>query len=185
MKKLYIIHGYEACPSDHWFAWLKNKLKGLGFETNILNMPNSEKPDAFIWQQTLKNSIDLDEDTYIIAHSLGCIATLNFLSKHSNNTAVKALILVSGFKKHLPNLKELDNFIHNCSFNSEKIQALSQNKAFFISTNDNIVTPDLSLDLADALNINPIYVKNAGHFMQSDGYEKFPQLLDTVKSFIE
>lgn len=30
MKNVYIIHGYQAVPEDHWFGWLEQNIRQTG-----------------------------------------------------------------------------------------------------------------------------------------------------------
>jgi len=43
-KQVYIIHGYGASPSNHWFPWLKEKLMADDHQVSVLHMPNSSDP---------------------------------------------------------------------------------------------------------------------------------------------
>ncbi|WP_460151553.1 RBBP9/YdeN family alpha/beta hydrolase, partial [Priestia megaterium] len=73
-KQVYIIHGYGASPSNHWFPWLKEKLIADNHQVSVLHMPNSSDPKKEEWLKTLANKIkNLDNNAYFVAHSLGSI----------------------------------------------------------------------------------------------------------------
>lgn len=53
-----------------------------------------------------------------------------------------------------------------------------------MSTNDVLVDPDLTQQLADALSATPITIHDAGHFLESDGYTEFPQLEERLTQWL-
>ncbi len=72
MKKVFIIHGFQASGKSHWFPWLKQQLEDIRVECHVLNMTDSMHPDYLIWKQNLTQQLQyLDSDTIVIAHSLG------------------------------------------------------------------------------------------------------------------
>ena len=77
----YVIHGYGASPTDHWFPWLQARLQAAGIPTIVPPLPDSEHPDFAAWQATLTQTIGTpDRNTLLIAHSLGTISLLHYLS---------------------------------------------------------------------------------------------------------
>lgn len=109
---LYIVHGYGALPSEHWFAWLKSEMEKTGATVSIINLPTPDDPQPKAWQRALETQVtSLDNRTYFVAHSLGSITLLRFLEKHLTNAPIGGYILVSGFNERLPTLPQLDRFI--------------------------------------------------------------------------
>lgn len=107
---VYIIHGYGANPSDHWFPWLQARLQAAGIPTTIPPLPDSEHPDFAAWQATLTQTIGTpDRNTLLIAHSLGTISLLHYLST-TRPAAVGGLVLVAGFGARLPELPIIGGF---------------------------------------------------------------------------
>lgn len=179
-KKVFVIHGYMAKASDHWFGWLKSKLDERGIEVEVLALPDSFSPDPIIWQKTLEENIDrLNEHTYFVAHSLGCISLLSYLEDSKPGTTIGGLILVSGFAAPLPELPQLNNFVEH-QVNFETIINVSPQRAIFGSPQDSIVPYILTERLARDLNANLYSIDNAGHFLAEDGYVYFPELLETL-----
>lgn len=179
-KKVFIVHGYMAKASDHWFQWLISKLDERGITAEALALPDSFSPDPIIWQKTLEENIDrLNEHTYFVAHSLGCISLLSYLEDSSPDTTIGGLILVSGFAAPLPELPQLNNFVEH-RINFEKIINISPQRAIFGSPQDSIVPYILTERLAKELNVNLYSIDGAGHFLAEDGYVDFPELLVTL-----
>ena len=106
----YIIHGYGASPADDWFPWLQARLQAAGIATTIPAMPDSEHPDFAAWQATPAQAIGTpDRDTLLIAHSLGTISLLHYLSA-IRTAAVGGIVLVAGFGARLPALPSIGGF---------------------------------------------------------------------------
>lgn len=182
-KKIIIVHGYTASPQKNWFPWLKVQLEQLGASVIVPEMPDSEAPDPTRWLQHLQDSqIELDADTILIGHSLGCITLLRFLmAQQQQNPKIDGYILVSGFaneQQTLPELKEHTNLTLDYPY----LKSVSDNRISIISSNDSIVSPQSSITLADLLETNVITVENAGHFLDREGFNEFPLILDILKN---
>jgi len=94
--KIYIIHRWEGNPKADWYVWLKNQLQDMGFLANILEMPNSEKPNIKQWTAFVREKAgEPDNNTLFIGHSVGCQAILRYL-QNSKNSAL-GIICVSGW----------------------------------------------------------------------------------------
>lgn len=180
---VYIIHGFIASPSDHWFQWLKEELEERGISVKVLALPDSSAPDPIVWQQTLSENIDrLNESTFIVAHSLGSVSVLNYLEDREGKS-IGGLILVSGFVAPLPELPQLNSFVDH-EVNFEKIIKAAPQRAVIGSSQDPIVPYSLTEALARGLRVDLYSIDGAGHFLTEDGYDSFPQLLDTLLKMI-
>lgn len=177
---VYIIHGFMATPADHWFQWLKGKLEERGVSVKVLALPDSFSPDPIIWQKTLEENIGrLNENTFLVAHSLGCVSLLSYLEDREGDKPIGGLVLVSGFVAPLPELPQLNSFVgHQVNF--EKIIKVAPQRAVFGSPQDSIVPYSLTERLARDLNADLYSIDGAGHFLAEDGYDTFPQLLDKL-----
>ncbi len=49
MRKVFIVHGYNASPTDHWFPWLKRQVESIGHQCDILYLEDSEHPKYDAW----------------------------------------------------------------------------------------------------------------------------------------
>ena len=99
MKRAFIIHGYGATPEDHWFSWLGQQLQAAGVATAIPALPAPEQPDFYHWQAALAAHIGRpDAQTVFVAHSLGTISLLHFLSA-ARPTQIGGIYLVAGFDR--------------------------------------------------------------------------------------
>ena len=189
IRRAYIVHGYGATPSDHWFPWLAGRLQGKGIRTNAIPMPNSSHPDFDRWQQTLAAHIGKPQSSDVfIAHSLGNISLLHYLSQQRPQR-IGGLVLVSGFGARLPNLPSIngyniDAYVDKARIDDAAIHHMSPAIYSIISENDRIVAPQESLKLAQRLNSKVIKVPNGGHFLADDGFTQLPQVWQAVEAML-
>lgn len=169
-KQVYIIHGYRASSTNHWFPWLKKRLLADGVQADILNMPNPLQPRLEDWLETLSlYQHTLHENTYLVAHSLGCPAILRFLE-------------FSGFAKSLPTLQMLDEFTQG-SFDHQKIIESAKHRAVIASKNDQIVLFSWSKELAQQIDAALYEVQHGGHFLENEGFTSLPIVYDILTSY--
>lgn len=185
MQKVYIIHGYDAHPQKHWFVWLKNELeKDNNVSVDILNLPNANNPTLESWINALNEQINkIDENTFFIGHSLGCITTLRYL-EGLDSKKVGGVLLVSGFDKPLSILPSLDPFVKE-PLDYKKLQKNIKQKIVLSAKDDEIVPTELSKDLAKNLGAEFIQAKQGGHFMETDGFKTFPLALENMQKMLE
>lgn len=102
-KQVYIIHGYRASSTNHWFPWLKKRLLADGVQADILNMPNPLQPRLEDWLDTLSlYQHTLHENTYLVAHSLGCPAILRFWNIFNYENSLAESYLFPALPNHCP-----------------------------------------------------------------------------------
>ncbi|MEN6670289.1 alpha/beta hydrolase [Psychrobacter sp. B38] len=179
-SNVYIIHGFQATPFDHWFQWLKNELEARGVSVKVLAMPDSSSPDPVAWQATLAENIDtFNENTFLVAHSLGCVSLLTYLQGRVDDRSIGGLILVSGFTSPLAELPQLDTFVDGQIDFGTLANAIPK-RVVFGSPQDPIVPYGLTEKLAKDLGADLQPMIGAGHFLAEDGYNTFPQLLEVL-----
>ncbi|EMI5490695.1 serine hydrolase family protein [Providencia stuartii] len=179
-KKVIIIHGYTASPEKNWFPWLKAQLEQQGVVVKVPAMPDPLSPDPQRWQQHLLDAqIELDKDTVVIGHSLGCVTLLRYLA--SQQQQIGGYLLVSGFTEEQATLPELKAHT-DISLDYANLKSLSDKRISIISSNDSIVSPQSSRTLATLLETEVITVENAGHFLDREGFSEFPLILKVLNS---
>ncbi|MBU0666612.1 MAG: alpha/beta hydrolase [Nanoarchaeota archaeon] len=89
-KRVFMVHGWEGYPENHWFPWLKKELETKGFEVFVPAMPDTDHPKMGAWLEHLtKITRAPDKDCYFIGHSLGCITILRYLETLQENQKVE------------------------------------------------------------------------------------------------
>ncbi len=184
--KIFIVHGYMASVDSHWFPWLQEKLSALGASAKIVQLPQPNHPDAEEWAAALREQIGrVDANTYIVAHSLGCISSLLYLQQHPDRvqSQLGGAILVSGFAESLAALPELNPFMH-APLNDERLVSAIRERAVIAARNDEIVPVEASRQLAQRLDAELHELERGGHFLDSDGFTEFPLALELVIKMI-
>jgi len=177
--KLYIIPGYRASPTDHWFPWLKQRAEARGSAATVLKMPTPSNPELGEWLKTLQESISApDKNTFFVAHSLGCITLLRYLDSLPAERQIGGFILVSGFSS-LPAgtlSKQLGPFIKD-PVDYQHLRKMALQRVVIGALDDPIVPHTYTESLAKSLDAKMVTVAKGGHFMGSDGFTEFPLLL--------
>ncbi|CAB1216811.1 RBBP9/YdeN family alpha/beta hydrolase [Acinetobacter bouvetii] len=180
-KKVYIVHGDQASPNDHWFPWLGQQIQHSGHVARRLILPDANTPNFQNWQHALGLQMpQLDQDSIVVAHSLGCLASLHFLTKALSEKQIKGLILVAGFKDKLTALPELDGFIRQAKLDMAILQKQIATRVLFFSCDDPYVSPPKAVLLGHYINAQMQEVNHAGHFMRSDGFEECKEVWDVL-----
>lgn len=176
-RRASIIHGYAASPEDHWFRWLADQLGSDGISTTIPALPNSQNPDPLAWAEAVGADLGaVDENSIVVAHSLGCLTVLRQLRSLADPWRLGVLVLVSGFVDRLPALPDLDSFIGDgCD-----VAGLSDHigRLTILRSDADPFVPAAHTDrLAGLLGVSAAVVPGAGHFLASDGVTSLPEAL--------
>lgn len=184
-KKIYVIHGYNASASRHWFPWLEKKLiSGNKMSVKVLDMPSPAKPKLEEWIGELSESIEkLDQNTFFVAHSLGCIALLDYFETLKELPEIGGIIFVSGFNHKLVNIPEINDFIHT-GIDYKKIIRAVASRVVVTAENDEIVPTEFSKELADNLDAKLYQLSAGGHFLDSDGFSEFPEIYEIITCMV-
>lgn len=181
---IYIVHGYGASPSEHWFGWLKTEIEKTGATVSIIDLPTPDDPQPQGWQRALETQVtSLDKNTYFVAHSLGSITLLRFLEKHTSNTPIGGYILVSGFNERPPTLPQLDRFI-TPDIDYGKLVQRASSRIVIAAPDDAVVPYRFSQALAKSLDARFITVEQGNHFLGSDGFTEFPLVLTELQKAV-
>lgn len=185
-QQVYIIHGYGASPQHHWFPWLKQKLQQHGIQVTVPALPTPEHPIKEAWDATLKQAIGTpDQNTFFVAHSLGCIALLDYLRQLASQLEphqhlhIGGLILVSGFSSHVPGYNLINPFIAH-ALDADTIIKMTDQRVVIASKDDPTVPFELTQKLSQDLQARFISVEHGGHFLGQDGFDELPMVYDEL-----
>ncbi|MDR0219055.1 MAG: alpha/beta hydrolase [Enterobacteriaceae bacterium] len=184
-KKVIIVHGYTASPSDNWFPWLKEVLTEQGADVIVPEMPDSSSPTPEAWAKKLMEVVPkADKNTIFVGHSLGCVVLLRHLEAICTTTnQIGGYTLVSGCDTAQVTLPELDIFM-SPALDYVFLRNITEHRISIISSNDEIVSPQSSHELANSLQTEIINIENAGHFLDRDGFTRLPPVYEALKSFV-
>lgn len=181
MAKVYLIHGWDGHPHNNWFPWLISELKAKYIEVEAPYLPNPAKPKVKEWLSYLKDYVGkVDEETFFVAHSLGCNAVLRLLEVLNPKTKIGGCVFVAGFAGDI-GIPEISEFTAT-PFDLKKAKNHAKKIINIFSDNDEYVPLAESLKFARDLGAKKIMIKSAGHFGSSDGYKSLPVAFEALLS---
>lgn len=182
MKRVFLIHGWEGNPNNHWFPWLQMELIARGFEVNAPQLPHAEHPKVSEWISFLKDYVGKpDGNTYFVGHSLGCIAIARYLAVLPAKAKVGGCVFVAGFSGRL-NIPEISEF-YSLPFEVEKTKQHCDKFVNIFSDNDSYVSVKTSLEFAKQLGAKTVLLRGKGHFSARDGITALPSVLSSILHF--
>ena len=176
MKRVFLIHGLDGKPNNHWFPWLSWELRANGFGVNAPQMPHADFPKVEEWLSFLKDYVgNPDKDTYFVWHSLGCITVARYLETLSPKAKVGGCVFVAGFSGRLE-IPEIREF-YALPFDAEKAKAHCDKFVMIFSDNDSYVPMENSLEFAKQLGAKTILERGNGHFTARNQVTALPSAL--------
>ncbi len=178
-KKLIIVHGFEGSPEHGWYPWLKGEVERKGWEAHAPTLPNTNDPQVHEWLPTLTQATGkVDENTYMVGHSLGCITILRFLETMKDGESIGGAIFVAGFDNSLGNRK-IEGFFQ-APVNWEKAKRACKKFVVINSEDDPQVPVDNSVRLKNNLDAKKMVVNGYRHFTSIDGVNSLPLVLQEL-----
>ncbi|WP_324194584.1 RBBP9/YdeN family alpha/beta hydrolase [Nocardia blacklockiae] len=178
---IFIVHGYSADVSAHWFPWLAERLATAGHRVSVVPLPTPDAPVREEWEARLAAEIGtVDADTVLVTHSLATITALRFLAGLDNDWRLGGFVAVSGFLSPLPALPELDAYLTDAP-DAAALAPRIEARTMIHSDNDEIVPPASSRALAADLRAERIEVPGGGHFLAAEGFTTLPEALAAVE----
>lgn len=187
MKKAIIVHGWGGNPSGDWFPWLKEKLEAASYEVIIPEMPDSMHPKIDAWVSILQRLAgDIDKDTILVGHSIGCQTIMRFVENLPEGTKVGSIILVAAWL-HLTDETWDEDYTQEIAkpwletpIDFSEIKSHTDN-IVCIQSDDDLYVPVSDAEIfEEKLNAKIIFLKKAGHICAESGFTELPQVLDQV-----
>ncbi len=175
-KSALILHAWHNGPDKHWSPWLKKELETKGYTVYLPEIPTMETdaPDLKSQMDFIEKTVPLADDFIVFGHSLGSLLAMRLAEKHK----FRKLFLVSGW--------DFDDLtVEHQSFWKTKMNhnAIRKNvKDIYVTSSDNdpYMTAFTMEAMSKRFGATYIFVKGAGHFTESSGYAKIPQLLPYI-----
>ncbi|OHA18757.1 MAG: hypothetical protein A2664_04595 [Candidatus Taylorbacteria bacterium RIFCSPHIGHO2_01_FULL_46_22b] len=182
MKRVFLIHGWEGTPQNHWFPWLTHALVDHDFTVFVPTMPNTMHPKFSEWLAELARVVGVpDKDTYFVGHSLGCITIVRYIEQISPNVKIGGCVFVAGFSNDL-DLPEISEFV-STPVDFGKVKSHLGTAVTIYSDNDEYISVAESKDFSKKLGAKEIFEKGQGHFCMSDGVTELPSALNAILEF--
>ena len=190
MNKIYIVHCWDGSKDDGWYPWLDENLSNENNKVFRFNMPNTANPKIDEWVSFLDQQIDnLDENTYLVGHSIGCQTILRYLES-KDVTKIGGILLVApwldlldyaiedeeSYDTAMPWLTEKIDF--------EKVKKFTNNIHCIFSDNDYFVSIDQKEKFERLLDAKTLVVSGKGHISGEDGVNELDEILDECNKMI-
>lgn len=182
-KRILIIHRWDGAPDKDWLPWVKNEFKKKSFDVSTPEMPNTEAPKIEEWVNFLaKIAVKLDENTFLIGHSIGCQAIMRYLEKIYPQKVGKIIFVAPWF--NLNNLEDEESELIaepwiETPIDLEKIKNSCDDINVLLSDDDPFVPLSDGEIFKEKLGANIVVLENKGHFTEDDVVE-FPEILDLL-----
>lgn len=174
-----INHGFEGSVNGNWFPWLKRELTARGITVATRQMPDAQWPSWPAWKDAMSEMLPaVGPGNIIVAHSLGCLTVLKWLTECHPDAEIAGGVLVSGFAEPLPELSL------PASFFTTPLDAsrLKGHWTVISARNDALVPHALTRKLAEKIGADFVAFEEGGHFMAEEGYTEFPFVLKCVEN---
>jgi predicted alpha/beta hydrolase family esterase len=179
-RRAIIVHGWNDSPENAWMQWLKRELEGRGFNVIAPVLPHAHVPRLGRWVNLLREATGkLNENTVIVAHSLGTPTVLRLLNDYGEDVQIAGLVLVAGFGAGFRNIPAS---LFNPPLDFNRIASRARIRVCIYSDNDHTVPPSMSKQLAVWLGARETVVLGAGHFL---GGKVFPTAIDKLPAALE
>ena len=175
-KQVIFIQGFNDYSDRVWPKWMESEFTKAGFDFNFLPMPDVMFPEVDKWVDFLdKQNFKLDSNTYLVAHSLGCITVARYFEKLLNRSKAQACIFIAGFCT-IPKLPLLFGFCAK-PVDYSKVKKHAKEFIMVISDNDRLIPNSDSLEMAKNVGARVITEHNQGHFTN---VKKIPTVVNTI-----
>lgn len=180
-SKIIIIpgNGDSHIKIDNWYAWVRDELKGRGYQVIAQDMPDPVAAHANVWLPHIKNVLKADKNTVIIGHSSGGVATLKYLETHK----LLGAIIVGVNHTDLGFADEKESGYYDSPWQWNKIKANADWIVQFASTDDPYIPISEPRFIHDQLDTEYHELSDRGHFMidQNPLNKTFPEILDVIE----
>ncbi len=188
MKKVIVIHGWDATSKSDFFPWLKKELSKRKIKAYFPDMPNNSEPKISEWIPFLiKNfSKDIGKETILIGHSIGCQAVLRFLETLPRDIKLKKVILVAPWMEldmetimeEGEEVVEIAKSWMETPIDWEKVKNHCNDFVCIFSDNDPYVPLSNKELFKNRLNSKSIVLHNRYHFDEGHGILELPEILN-------
>ncbi|OGY25017.1 MAG: hypothetical protein A2Y57_02515 [Candidatus Woykebacteria bacterium RBG_13_40_7b] len=178
-KRLIIVHDWEGNPEEGWFPWLKKEMEENGWEVLVPAMPEPDHPIMDSWlAHLIRVAGGVDENTFLVGHSLGCITILRFLENLPSERKIGGAVLVAGFDNPLK-YGALKNFFE-APIVWRKIRDRCKKFVSIHSQDDPYVPADNGERFKLNLKAQEIFVDGFRHFSGENGTYELPLVRDEL-----
>lgn len=177
------LHGFTSSPNDDFHPWLSKKIRSLGYKIQTPSLPNTNNPTVEEQAQFVNQNCSFDQNTVLIAHSLGAPVALKVVERLK--TPIKKIVLVAGFAQpgFLDHERPFEKTF-DWKFDFKKIKKNVQEIVIMRAENDSAVPKERAEYLANILGVDVVdFVANEDHACGKEEPEVLRQAVRQVKVF--
>lgn len=186
-NRVIIVHGWDGCPEEGWFPWLRHELESRGHEVIVPQLPFPEEPRIARWVSALHDVVgEVDERTFFVGHSMGCQTIARLLADTPGSQVAGGAVFVAGFFTELTNL-ESDDVVRDVvkewlgsPLDLGEVRVHLRNVVAVFSDNDQYVPLTNRDKFEKDLGASVIVEHAQGHFSGSQGITQVPSVLQSL-----
>ena len=183
MKNVIIIHSYNGDTKESFAPSIERTCRENDIDYYFLRFPTRNEATYESWEKVLDEYRDkgiLNEDSIIIAHSLGTQFIIKYLAK--NNINIDTYISVAGFInfKGREDLERVLGPFAPTEEEFEKCKELITNRYSVYSDNDELNSIDKLKGYAEKLAAEEIIIEGAGHFNPKSEITEIESINDII-----
>ncbi|MDD5165498.1 MAG: alpha/beta hydrolase [Candidatus Pacebacteria bacterium] len=188
MKRLIVVHGWGGNAQGSLVTWIGKIGAELGFETTVLDMPNTNVPTIDAWTKHLEDNVYyVDQDTYFVGHSLGCQAILRYLEMNKGSSLGGAILVAPAFV--IADLvtqedKDIARPWVDRPIDFASIRNMNGKFVTIFSDNDQSVPMEGNKEVIEkGLGQKIIVEQGKGHFTKEDGVTELPIVKEVLEGW--
>lgn len=181
---IFLVHGYNGTPKI--FNYFKETFEQNGHEVIMPQFPTQTDITIDSYFAVFDQyKTGLNDNTIIIAHSIGNIMSLKYLCE--NNIAIRGYVSLAGFGEPFINegRDDLNNVIAPLRLTDEELAKLPEliGKAYSIYSDDDHIVPfDILKKYPTIIGAEDCFIPGIGHMGKKSGLEELPEVVDIVNN---
>lgn len=173
MKAIFIPGNGGSSVAEGWWPYVKTELEKHGVEVIAREFPDPELARASFWLPFIE-SLGTDEQTVLIGHSSGAVATMRYAQTHK----ILGSILVGVNHTDLGLPEEKVSGYYDQPWDWEKIKANQQWIIQFDSTDDPVIPIAEARYIHEKLGTDYHEFTDREHFGYPNPMTEFPELIE-------
>ncbi|MEY4323465.1 MAG: hypothetical protein RL410_1246 [Actinomycetota bacterium] len=183
MAHFLVIHGLQNHrPEGHWHRRLVTALRQQGHVVAYPQLPSPDAPVLEDWLEVVDTELKLlsdsgANDVVVIAHSLGCVTWLRYITSHLLPVTISRVLFVAPADPELL-AADAPTFVEDFEVSSAREAFAHLNPTILASDNDEWLPRGVAETFGNPLKVAPIVWSGAQHFSLSDGWGEWRGVIE-------